>query len=36
MSLLYWGLYGGIIVAGALMSSGLNDAIWAFIQEHTL
>lgn len=28
MRLLYWGLYGGIMLAGLLISTGLNDTLW--------
>lgn len=28
MSLLYWGVYGGIILAGILIATGWNDALW--------
>jgi hypothetical protein len=28
MSLLYWSVYGGIILAGILIATGLNDALW--------
>lgn len=31
MKLLYWGTYGGIILAGVLVSTGLNDLLWQLV-----
>lgn len=28
MGLLYWGLYGGMMLATFLIATGLNDTLW--------